>query len=151
MKELCYYKLTVTKLKPTRNWYFPKVESDWYIGLVMGDCSVDQMRMTAWFPISSPSAVLLFTRYKPDAPLDLWLDDAGRLELYHWEPWSGTLLWALHPAPGRLVAVDWNEDSPDLNGDGNPDLVITWNIDGRIEAQTYISSGDGFLPQDAAD
>lgn len=32
MEELCYYKLTVTKDKPTRDWYFPKVESDWYIG-----------------------------------------------------------------------------------------------------------------------
>jgi hypothetical protein len=32
MEELCYYKLTVTKDKPTRDFYFPKKESDWYIG-----------------------------------------------------------------------------------------------------------------------
>jgi hypothetical protein len=30
MKELCYYKLTVTKLKPTQNWYFSKVKPNWF-------------------------------------------------------------------------------------------------------------------------
>jgi len=32
MEELCYYKLTVTKDKPTRDFYFPRREADWYIG-----------------------------------------------------------------------------------------------------------------------
>lgn len=32
MEELCYYKLTVTKDRPTGDFYFPSKEEDWYIG-----------------------------------------------------------------------------------------------------------------------
>ena len=122
----------------------------WYIGLTMGDCSGDQLRMTAWFPVSSPSAVLLFTRYTPDAPLDLWLNDSGRLEYYRWEPWSGTLLWTLDPAPGKLLTAEWSQDSSDLNGDDIPDLVLTWEIDGATVRLGYSRSTDGFIPLGAA-
>jgi hypothetical protein len=120
-------------------------DSAWYIGLVMGNCMEDQLRMTAWFPVSSPDAVLCFTRYRSDAPLDLWLEDSGHLDHYHWEPWTGTLLRSLDLTPGRLVDVDWSEDSPDLDSDGVPDLVISWDIDGQIKQQAYAATDDGFL------
>jgi len=32
MKSDCYYKLTVTKINPQKNFYFPKRETNWYLG-----------------------------------------------------------------------------------------------------------------------
>jgi hypothetical protein len=94
---------------------------------------------------------LLSTRYSAQAPLDFWLQDGDQLRRYHWEPWIDTLLWTLEETPGRLVAVEWAEDAPDLTGDGLPDLVIDWEVSGETVRWVYVADGDAFVPVGPAD
>jgi hypothetical protein len=128
----------------------------WQVGLASAPCPGDDLRMVGIFPVSHPDDyTLLFTRYDAQAPLDFWLQDGDQLRRYNWEPWTGTLLWTLEETPGRLVAVEWGEDSPDLTGDGIPDLVIHWDASGDASGETvrwvYAADGPEFIPVGAAD
>jgi hypothetical protein len=121
--------------------------SPWYVGVASGLCLEDDLRMIGFFPVSHPQDyTLLFDRYNIDAPLDFWLQDGDQLRQYNWEPWTATLLWTLDDIPGRLTAVEWKENSPDLTGDGIPDLVIQWDVSGEIVRQVYTANGSEFAP-----
>lgn len=124
----------------------------WQVGVASAPCPGDDLRMVGFFPLSHPEDyTLLFTRYDAQAPLDFWLQDGDQLRRYNWEPWTGTLLWTLEEIPGRLMAVEWGEDSPDLTGDGIPDLVIHWDVSGETVPWVYAADGPAFIPVGAAD
>ncbi|MGD8633094.1 MAG: hypothetical protein PVF85_05940, partial [Anaerolineales bacterium] len=120
-------------------------DSSWRVGVASGKCPGDEVWLRAYFNLEHPENYsLIMTRYDEDQPMDYWLQDGDRLQRYQWEPWEGTLLWTLEDSPGRLVYVEWNADSADVNADGHPDLKIVWNIAGTNAERTYISTGTGF-------
>ena len=44
------------------------------------------------------------------------------------------------------MGVEWDEASPDLTGDGLPDLVIQWEVSGERVRWLYAAEGEGFAP-----
>ncbi|NIS82869.1 MAG: hypothetical protein GTO14_22320 [Anaerolineales bacterium] len=114
----------------------------WKTGVVSGDCPGDDLQLTGIFPLSNPDDfTLIVTRFSMKAPLDFWLQDGGQLRRYHWEPRTDILLWSTEEVPGKLIAVEWSEDSPDHSGDGMPDMILTWDVSGeRIQ---WIYEADG--------
>jgi len=123
----------------------PEDES-WRIGVASGTCSEKDLWLSGYFYLNNPDDFqLLITQYDQDSPLDYWLRDGDRLNLYHWEPWQETLLWTLEDLPGEILEVVWNSKSDDHTGDGNPDLLITWKTSSGTRTTVYFSSGTGFM------
>lgn len=122
-------------------------DSSWRIGVASGECPGDEVWLSAYFNLEHPeNHALEMTQYDPVSPVDYWLQDGDQLLRYHWEPWTEELLWIMDDVPGRLLSVEWNENSPDYSGDGTPDLVITWEISGEPVAWAYAAAESGFTP-----
>jgi len=126
--------------------------SGWQVGTAFGSCPGDDLRLTSLFAVHNYLDYdLIYTRYNEDAPYDFWLRDGDQLHLYRWEPWEATLLWTLEGAPGALSAVMWTEESPDVDGDGSPDLILSWQVDGEIVSHAYAEDDHGFTLVGLAD
>jgi hypothetical protein len=122
-------------------------DATWWIGLISGHCPGDDLVHAGVFPVSDPhDYVFKVTEYSAEGPFDFWIQDAGRLLRYRWEPWTATLLWTLEETPGTLVGVEWDEASPDLTDDGLPDLVVQWNASGELVRWLYAADGEEFVP-----
>ncbi|MBN2557091.1 MAG: hypothetical protein JXA97_14260 [Anaerolineales bacterium] len=124
----------------------------WQVGTAFGSCPGDDLQLTGLFPVANPLDFnLLYTRFKEEAPFDFWLQDGEQLHHFQWERWEETLIWTLEETPGRLVSVEWSQDSPDIDGDGTPDLVIHWDANGEEAVSTFTAGESGFLPIEAID
>lgn len=117
----------------------------WEVGTAFGTCPGDDLQLTGLFLVENYlDFELIYTRYSEDAPYDFWLRDGDQLLHYHWRRWEETLLWTLDDAPGTLAGVQWSTDSPDIDGDGAPDLILYWNIDDDVVLYAYTAVEDGF-------
>ena len=85
------------------------------------------------------------TRFDDQAPFDFWLQENGELTQYHYASYETEPSWVLGETPGQMVSVYWAEDSPDFDGDGRPDLVVVWSIDGSDVHMGYLYQDDGFV------
>ncbi len=120
-------------------------DRSWRIGVASGPCPGIELWLAAYFTLHNPDDFeLLLTQYDPESRVDYWLRDGNILSRYQWEPWRETLLWKLEDAPGKLLAAEWNQSSPDRTGDGKPDLALTWQVDGEKQRWIYASAGSGF-------
>ena len=126
--------------------------SGWQVGTAFGTCPGDDLRLTGLFPITNYLDFhLLYTRLSDDDPYLFWLQDGERLFAYRWEPWEETLIFSSETTPGSLVDATWTDDTPDVNGDGIPDLILAWDTaDGRSYT-AYAISDDHITPLGAVE
>lgn len=123
-----------------------KDDSSWRIGVASGECPGDEVWLSAYFNLEHPeNFAMQMTQFDQGSPVDYWLQDGDRVLRYHWKPWTEELLWSLDDIPGRLLAVEWDEDSKDYSGDGIPDLVITWEISGEPVRWAYAATDSEFI------
>ena len=119
-------------------------DSSWRIGVASGICP--SLELAGYFYLEHPDDFqLLITTYAQGEPTDFWLRDGSQLLRYHWEPWQETLLWTINDVPGSISDLKWDNTSQDINGDGLPDLAITWNISGNQETRYYSPAANGFI------
>lgn len=120
-------------------------DRSWRIGVASGPCPGIDLWLAAYFFLENPDDFdLLISQFDPDSPKDYWLRDGSLLHRYQWEPWQETLLWTLEDVPGKLRDVAWSQDSGDLSGDGEPDLLLTWEDGGQLVSWIYSPEGSGF-------
>ena len=120
---------------------------EWVIGVTSGHCPGDDIRMVGLFTLENPqNYVLEITRFEEEAPFDYWLQDGDRLTHYRWDPWEALPLSTLETAPGKLIDVTWDSESPDLNGDGALDIIIRWDVSGEVVEQGYMEDGQLLQP-----
>lgn len=121
-------------------------DRSWRIGVAAGPCPGIDLWLAGYFYLQHPDDFQLWiTQYDNESKTDYWLRDGDQLLRYHWEPWQESLLWTLDGVPGTIQDLSWNEESPDANQDGVPDLSITWEISGGLATKTYSPSGTGFI------
>jgi hypothetical protein len=117
----------------------------WQTGMAYGECPGDEFAMIGLFDIQDPDDFeLRVTRYDDQSPFDFWLQEGATLTQYHYASYEAEALWTLADTPGRMVDVYWDETSPDFNGDGLPDLVIVYSIDGQDTPIGYLTQDSGF-------
>jgi len=115
---------------------------EWVIGIASGHCPGDDLRLVGLFKLDNPDDfVLEITRFDEDAPFDFWLQDGDRLSHYRWEPWEALHLSTLETAPGKMVEAIWDNNSPDLTGDGIPEIIIRWDVSGEVVERCYVEDG----------
>jgi len=120
-------------------------DSSWRIGVASGPCPGIDLWLAGYFYLENPDDFeLLITQFEPDSPKDYWLRDGSQLHRYQWEPWQETLLWTLEDVPGSVKNVVWSENSEDYSGDGQQDLLITWEDGGELSSWIYTQNGSGF-------
>ena len=120
-------------------------DKSWRIGVSSGTCSEQDLWLAGYFHLKNPDDFqLIITQYNSDSAVDYWLRDGTQLLRYQWEPWQESLLWILDNIPGTINLIEWNENSPDLTGNGLPDLVIEWIINGSVNRSIYSPDGSGF-------
>jgi hypothetical protein len=121
-------------------------DSSWRIGVASGECPGEEVWLRAYFLLDHPEDHnLVITQFNDEAPVDYWLQDGDQLSYYQWKPWTEQLIWSLSPIPGKLIEVDWNENSQDYSGDGVPDLHITWDINGEPTRWIYAAEQGSFI------
>jgi hypothetical protein len=115
---------------------------EWVIGVTSGHCPGDDLHMVGLFTLENPEDfVLEITRFDEDAPFDYWLQDGNQLTHYRWEPWEALHISTLELAPGKLIDTTWDSESPDLNADGVPDIIVRWDISGEVVEISYFEDG----------
>jgi hypothetical protein len=126
-------------------WVARWPNAGWTTGMAYGECPGDDFAMIALFDIQDPDDFeLRVSRFEDQAPFDFWLQEGTSLTRYHYADYEAESLWVLDETPGKLVAVYWDENSPDFNDDGQPDLVIVWSIEGTDTPYGYLFEEDGF-------
>ncbi len=110
----------------------------WLVGITSGTCPGDDIHLVGLFGLDHPENFSLeITRFSEGDPFDFWLQDGEQLTHYRWEPWDAISISSLNHTPGKLVGVTWTDASPDLNGNGVPDVSIQWKIDDEIVERFY--------------
>lgn len=126
-------------------WVARWQNAGWQTGMAYDECPGDNFAMIGLFDIQDPDDfVLRVTRYDDQAPFDFWLQEGTSLTWYHYASYEPESLWVIDETPGQMVAVYWDESSPDFNDDGQPDLVIVWSVDGSDTPMGYLYQDESF-------